>query len=196
MSKKQHTHDIGFMLHAIAWKERSVIANVFTKESGLVTIVAKGAKQAYSVYHDILHSFTPLHISWKGTSELHTLLSVKTAGFIPIDTANLMSAWYCNELILRLLAKEDPHANLFEYYTNTLQLLAEGKNNQALRYFEWHLLTEIGYGFADNEPDFSDEHQVFLWRPVLKNRLDQVLENTLLRTKEVQLQVNQIKRSI
>jgi DNA repair protein RecO (recombination protein O) len=59
----------------------------------------------------------------------------------------LLSGYYLNELLLRLLARDDPHSALFDVYAATIQILAtEGPDLRqgALRVFELMLLREIG----------------------------------------------------
>ena len=59
----------------------------------------------------------------------------------------LLSGYYLNELLLRLLARDDPHPVLFDAYGNTVRVLASGDPHTlqpALRAFELLLLREIG----------------------------------------------------
>jgi len=57
-----------------------------------------------------------------------------------------MCGFYMNELLLRLLPREDAHENLFEYYANTMQTLTNGADfATTLRRFELKLLQEMGY---------------------------------------------------
>ena len=57
-----------------------------------------------------------------------------------------MCGFYLNELLLRLLPREDPHEGLFEYYSATLKILANGEDlATTLRRFELKLLQELGY---------------------------------------------------
>ena len=59
----------------------------------------------------------------------------------------LMSGLYLNELLLTLLARDDPHTGLFDVYAQVVQVVAceHGEALQsALRAFELLLLREIG----------------------------------------------------
>ncbi|HYF19079.1 MAG TPA: DNA repair protein RecO C-terminal domain-containing protein, partial [Ramlibacter sp.] len=59
----------------------------------------------------------------------------------------LLSGYYLNELLLRLLARDDPHPALFDAYRSAVQVLCSehGEALQpALRAFELLLLREIG----------------------------------------------------
>ncbi|MFL5380924.1 MAG: DNA repair protein RecO, partial [Longimicrobiaceae bacterium] len=58
----------------------------------------------------------------------------------------LMCGFYLNELVLRLLPRDDAHEALFEIYTDALRQLSEGKPQAlVLRSFEKRLLSELGY---------------------------------------------------
>ena len=59
----------------------------------------------------------------------------------------LLSGYYLNELLLRLLARDDPHPRLFDAYAGAVHVLGSehGEALQpALRAFELLLLREIG----------------------------------------------------
>lgn len=80
----------------------------------------------------------------------------------------LMSAWYMNELLLKFLAPEDPHLSSSTYTPAASSTSLPGLNeNAVLRYFEWHLLEEVGYGSDEPMPDFDDPSQSRHWRLAL-----------------------------
>jgi len=59
----------------------------------------------------------------------------------------LLSGYYLNELLLRLLARDDPHPALFDVYAAAVRVLANDEPltlQPALRAFELLLLREIG----------------------------------------------------
>ena len=175
-----------YLLNAYAWSETSVIAHVFSREYGLVVGVAKGAKRPYSVMRPILSHFHPLLLSWSGQGEVKTLTRAENNGFFPIQGRALMPAWYMNELLLKFMAPEDPHPELFDIYTECLKQLADGHNeNIVLRRFEWQLLEEVGYGADEPMPDFTEPLQNRHWRKQLRQRLDEQLEHRDLKTRDV-----------
>jgi DNA repair protein RecO (recombination protein O) len=58
----------------------------------------------------------------------------------------LFSGFYLNELLLYLLAKQDPHPDIFHIYHETLQHLSqEYPLEPVLRRFERHFLAALGY---------------------------------------------------
>ncbi|MDO5667789.1 MAG: DNA repair protein RecO [Alcaligenaceae bacterium] len=185
-----------YLLNAYAWSETSVIAHIFSKDHGVVVAVAKGAKRPYSVMRPILSHFHPLLLSWSGQGEVKTLVRAENNGFFPIQGRALMPAWYMNELILKFLAPEDPHPDLFDIYTDCLRQLADGHNeNVVLRRFEWELLAKSGYGIEEEMPDFTDPAVNRRWRKQLRQRLDEQLEHRDLKTRDVIQSLHHLARS-
>lgn len=173
------------MLHASAWRETSLIVQIFSRDHGNVAMVAKGAKRPYSALRPILAAFQPLRVSWTGGGEVKTLTRAELTGIRPLAGRSLMSAWYMNELLLRLLPREDPHPGLYEAYDEALQALEGGGSAaSALRRFEWTLLAETGYGMEGELPQFDDPSEERRFRAVLRSRLDELLGRPL-RTRQV-----------
>lgn len=135
-----------FLLHRRPYRNTSLLLEAFTREHGRVGLVARGAQR--SRLRSLLQPFAPLLLSWSGRGELATLSGAEEAGpHLPPPPGRLLSAWYINELLLRLLARSDPHPGLFEPYRQVLAALAGGADEQrSLRVFEKRLLAELGYG--------------------------------------------------
>lgn len=139
-----------FVLHAYAYRETSLIVEAFTRGHGRVAMVARGAKRPRSELRGLLQAFQPLTLSWTGAAELKTLVHAEWRGGLPLlGGAALLCGFYANELVLKLLAREDAHAGLFDDYADTLGALAVDTTaaGQAavLRRFELQLLAAIGY---------------------------------------------------
>lgn len=185
--KKRVSDAQAFSLQCISWSEHSLIVTLFSREYGLIAGVAKSAKRPYSVLRPISAHFQPLRVSWSGTGEIKTITRVETDGFINMPSENLMSAWYLNELILRGIAKEDPHERLYDYYVQALNdLAAHVDARTVLRRFEWQWLCETGYGFDTPEPDFSDLEKEPELRKQLRLKIANVLNRTSLNVRENQ----------
>ena len=178
----------GYVLHATAWKETSLIVQAFSRDHGWVSMVAKGAKRPHSVLRSALSLFQPLLLSWTGSSEIKTLTRAECAGVHALPGPAMMSSWYMNELLFRLLPREDPHPRLFDAYVMALQSLATGSSAAgALRKFEWVLLQETGYGVETALPDFDDAKQEPTLRASLRARLSEHLAGKPLATRQVLL---------
>ena len=136
-----------YVLHTYPFKETSLVVELFSKEFGRIAAVAKGARRPHSAMRGMLQSFQMLSGAWSGKNELKTLHSLDwSAGLTLLKGEALMCGFYMNELLLRLLPREDAHEALFEYYTNTIQTLTNGADlATTLRRFELKLLQEMGY---------------------------------------------------
>jgi DNA repair protein RecO (recombination protein O) len=92
-------------------------------------------------------AFQPLGLSWSGAGELKTLVKADWRGGLPrVGGSALLCGFYLNELLLKLLPREDPHPQLFRDYEAALVELAGGAEQApVLRRFELRLLAELGY---------------------------------------------------
>lgn len=138
----------GFVLHSYPYKETSLIVEVFTRDFGRIALVAKGAKRPHSKLRGVLQTFQPLAISWSGKAEVRTLTAAEwIGGMLPLEKAALLCGFYLNELLVKLLARDDPHPELFSQYIATLNELAHQVPPPiVLRKFERALLKETGVG--------------------------------------------------
>ena len=137
----------GFVLHSYPYRETSLLVEAFTRDHGRVALMARGARRPKSALRGILLSFQPLLVSWSGRSELRTLTRAEWRGpYSPLGGQALICGFYLNELLLKLLAREDPHEELYDAYAASLARLAAGEPQAAvLRGFERRLLNELGY---------------------------------------------------
>jgi DNA repair protein RecO (recombination protein O) len=124
-----------------------------TQHAGRVALLAKGARRPRSAVRGLLMAFQPLTISWFGKRELRTLKNAEwQGGQRPLAGSALMCGFYLNELLLKLLPRDDPHPQLFLYYQQTLKELAEGEpQTVVLRRFEKRLMQELGYALLLRE---------------------------------------------
>ena len=136
----------GFVLHSYPYKETSLIVDMFTRDYGRVGVVAKGAKRPLSKLRGVLQTFQPLSVSFSGKSELRTLIDAEwVGGMLPLEKTALLCGFYLNELLVKLIARDDRHPALFDHYVSTLNQLAHGEPAQiVLRKFERALLKETG----------------------------------------------------
>ncbi len=157
-----------FLLHSTAYRETSLIADLFTRDHGRIAAVAKGAKRPRSALRAVLMQFQPLVATWSGNRELRTLIDVQWTGGLPSPRGDaLLCAFYLNELLMRLLAREDAHPELYDAYERALLALSqEAPPEETLRRFEWSLLREAGYA-PDLERDSTlrpiEAQQQYRW---------------------------------
>lgn len=141
-----------YVLHRHDWSESSLILEVFCRQQGRVALVAKGAKKPSSNFRPVLLPLQPLLVTYTltgdGSADIHTLKGAEWVGGHVMPTGDaLLSGMYLNELLLRLLARADPHAALFDAYAGVVRVLASEHGDAlepVLRSFELLLLREIG----------------------------------------------------
>ncbi|MDE2255440.1 MAG: DNA repair protein RecO, partial [Betaproteobacteria bacterium] len=149
----ERAHDEpAYVLHAHPWKETSLILDVFSRHHGRLALVAKGAKRPTSQLRTVLLGFQPFAASWSGRGEVRTLTRAEWSGGVPPLTGlSLLCGFYFNELLVRLLAKEDAHEALFDAYHQAVAQLGVDAHALAagveplLRRFEITLLRELGH---------------------------------------------------
>ena len=146
-----------YVLHQRPYRDTSAIVEIFSEAYGRRALVAKGLKRPKSKLKGLLQPFQPLLISWVGRSELGTLTDAELYSHsVAMKSRYLPGAFYLNELILKLLHKDDPHGDIFVSYHNTLDMfrhLSGGESDElpwqaCLRRFEIELMQSIGYGLV------------------------------------------------
>ncbi len=147
---KRVVHEPSYVLHHYDWSESSVIVEAFSRAHGRVALVAKGAKRPSSNFRPVLLPLQPLSLNWGGDAEIRTLKGAEWGGGQVMPTGDaLLSGYYANELLMRLLAREDAHPRLFDAYAALVHVLAADKSEAlhaaALRAFELLLLRETGH---------------------------------------------------
>ena len=159
-----------YVLHAISYKETSLIVKLFTKEHGIITLIANGAKRKTSQFYNILQPFIPLCTYWKSkNSDLNTLYKAEPqAAPYKLTSTYLFSALYINELLMKLLITQDPVLELFDNYQKFLENLSDLSkiNNkyvkasiqleQNLRFIEKQILKAIGYELHLNKESHNE----------------------------------------
>ena len=147
-TSKRYSDEPAYVLHRYDWSETSLILEVFTRHHGRIALVAKGAKRPSSSLRPILMPLQPVHVAFGGDAEIRTLRSAEWQGGHVMPTgAALLSGYYLNELLLALLAREDPHPVLFDVYAQVVEVIAGARDDllqATLRTWEVLLLREIG----------------------------------------------------
>jgi DNA repair protein RecO (recombination protein O) len=176
--------DRGYVLHSYPYRETSLILQVWTEKHGRLGLVAKGARRPKSASRAVLVPFQPLSLDWFGRGELRTLKTAEpSAPATPLAGQSLLSAFYLNELLLKLTTRDDPHEGLFDAYDTAIsemralssltpQLSDSAGASQPrrlepiLRRFELRLLQELGYALemareAGHGPPIAAEREYF-----------------------------------
>jgi DNA repair protein RecO (recombination protein O) len=161
----------GFVLHRRDYGDTSLLLEVLSAAEGRLPLIAKGARRASrgrTAAAALLQPFQPLWLAWSGRGEVRTLTRVEAAGrALALSGDALYCGLYVNELLVRLLGRQDPHEALFVFYQQVLSELASGRGiDGALRRFELRLLGELGWApdlarDADGEPIDPARHYVY-----------------------------------
>ena len=127
-TKNHITLQPAYVLHGKPYRDTSMLIEIFTPEYGRVGLVARGVRSAKSRTRSLLQPFRSILMSWNSKGDLGTLIGVEAnaeeAGTYLTGRA-LMSGFYLNELLLRLLHRHDPHPALFNSYDLALRKLVE-----------------------------------------------------------------------
>jgi len=150
MSERRAPAQAAFVLHTYPYRETSLLVETFTRSVGRVSLMARGARRPRSATRGTLMAFQPLMLAWFGKGELKTLAHVEwTGGQALLQGEALLCGFYLNELLVKLLAREDPHEQLFERYREAVRALSAGEPSAPiLRAFEKALLQELGYAMV------------------------------------------------
>ena len=148
-----------FILHRRPYSNTSLILDLLTQNHGRISALAKSARGLKSRYKGALEMFSPLLVSWSGLRELKLLGTVELNGMpCLLEGESLWCGFYLNELLMRILHREDPCHRLFQHYQQALtQLRIPVSCETVLRIFEKELLNELGYGLPLQipiEPDY------------------------------------------
>ncbi|MDH4059877.1 MAG: DNA repair protein RecO [Aquincola sp.] len=141
---------LAFVLHRYDWSESSLIVDLFTREAGRVVVAAKGAKRPTSGLRAVLLPFQRIAVSFgharsEVQAEVHNLRGAEWSGGSPtIGGPALLAGFYLNELLMKLLARDDPHPALWDLYALVLERLGGADEPLVLRAFELVLLRELG----------------------------------------------------
>jgi DNA repair protein RecO (recombination protein O) len=136
-----------FVLHRRDYSNSGLLLEVFSRVGGRFPVLAKGAKRPRRSASALLQVFKPLLMAVSGRGEVKTLVSLEPSGAAPpLVGERLYCGFYLNELMMRLLARNDAHENLYRHYAAALTQLSTSDDPAAvLRRFELRLLEEIGY---------------------------------------------------
>lgn len=142
-----------YILHAWDWRESSLVLDVFTREQGRLALVAKGAKRPTSQLRAVLLPMQRLGLQLTRAKadeaqDIRTLKSAEWQAAHPLPQGGgLLAAYYCNELLQRLLPRAEAHPQLFDAYAAVVHGLAlSGQSPEVwLRAFELALLSDLGW---------------------------------------------------
>jgi DNA repair protein RecO (recombination protein O) len=155
-----------FLLHHYPWRDSSRIFELLTRTHGRVSVFARAARQAGAAAGAAMQPFAETLVSWSGRGEAgHLSAAERVRPPATLAGDRLMSGFYANELLLKLLQRNDPHPAIFDAYVQLLErLFATAEDaGRALRLFEKRLLDELGWGL-------NLEHEAASGAPLVATR--------------------------
>ena len=137
-----------FILHTRPYRETSLMLDIFSSLYGRISLVAKGVKGYKHSQSSLLQPGRKLNISWVMKKELGTMVGLEANGPVyKLTGTQLISCFYMNELLVRMLHTNENQQELFDAYDKSIVLLHGGElEERVLRIFEKNLLQALGYG--------------------------------------------------
>ncbi|RLA08803.1 MAG: DNA repair protein RecO [Gammaproteobacteria bacterium] len=151
-----------FIMHHINYGNNSKILKLLSRDYGMISLLAKGAKQSKKHKFLCLQPFTALAVSYRDNQKLSVASKWEATDnrYHRLKGVKLMSAIYLNELIYRLLPHSLGCPVIFYLYKNTLKDLNQNINiHQVLRNFEFSLIEFLGFGL-DFSYDFKNTEPI------------------------------------
>jgi DNA repair protein RecO (recombination protein O) len=143
------------VLRRIDYGEADRILTLFTPQKGKTHAIAKGVRRTTSRLAGHLEPFTRTQLLLATGRDLDIVTQAEARerlDHLRDDLWHASAAWYIAELVDRFLQDADPHPRLYRLFSQTLRRLdqgaarpAESRGWLALRYYELHLLGELGY---------------------------------------------------
>ena len=144
--KRVEVHNI-YILHTYPFKETSLIVEALSEDFGRISLLAKGARRPRSLLRGYLQPFQMIQATWSNVSDLKTLYNVEwSSKYLGLKNQGLICGFYMNELIMKLLPKDESSNDFFNFYHQHIEELSLTTSYESLlRVFELKLLDELGY---------------------------------------------------
>ena len=126
-------------------KEKDWLLDILTKEQGLIQVRVSPPTQ--------IPDFLTLYSgAWTEGRLWPSVKAVEVKHPYDLKGDKLLCGLYLSELLLKLLAAEEPNPEIYQLLLTTLDGLAQdGSPSIWLRIFEYRLLDALGYGFSWNQ---------------------------------------------
>ena len=130
-------------------READRILTLYTPHLGKIQGVAKGVRRPRSKLAGHLELITHSQVSLAHGRNLDTIIGSQTIdSFLPLKSDLWLTSCglYCTELVNQFTADHIENHPLFQLLLETMEQLCRAEDNElVLRYFELHLLNEVGY---------------------------------------------------
>jgi DNA repair protein RecO (recombination protein O) len=149
MSKPRNYQTEAIIIKKTKLGEADRILTLYTPHRGKIQAVAKGVRRPRSKMSGHLELLTHSLVSLARGKNIDTITGTQTINsFLPLKSDLRLTAYalYTTELVNQFAADHVEDYPLFQLLLETMHRLCQDDDNElALRYFELHLLTEVGY---------------------------------------------------
>jgi len=149
MTKPRTYQTEAIIIKKIKLGEADRILTLYTPHLGKIRAVARGVRRPRSKLAGHLELLTHSLVSLARGRNLDTITGSQTINsFLPLKSDLQLTSYglYATELVDLFTAEHIENYPLFQLLLGTLHCLCHGGDNElALRYFELHLLNEVGY---------------------------------------------------
>jgi len=149
MSKSRNYQTEAIIIKKIKLGEADRILTLYTPHLGKIQAVAKGVRRPRSKLAGHLELLTHSLVSLAHGRNLDTITGSQTINsFLPLKSDLQLTSYalYATELVNQFTADHIENSPLFQLLLDTMHRLCLGGNNElVLRYFELHLLNNVGY---------------------------------------------------
>ncbi|WP_066097377.1 DNA repair protein RecO [Xanthomonas massiliensis] len=148
-----------FVLHVRPWRETSLLVEVLSLRHGRLGLLARGVQgPRRQALRAALQPLQWVRLAAVQRGELAQLRAAEALDAAPRPAgAAMLSGFYVNELMLRLLPRQDPLPEVYAAYARIRARLGDGQALAwPLRMFEYEVLQALGVGF-DLEHDVDGQ---------------------------------------
>ena len=153
-----------FVIHVRPYQENQQLVELLTDLDGKVSALVYVGQSKRSIKKALLQPFLPLTVAFKENNKhsaslrMLTRVEANTKSYV-LTKNSLYSAFYLNELLVRLLTDDIICEKLFSQYESTIIALSQGLAiAPQLRKFEISLLDELGLSL-DFSPVFEESSE-------------------------------------
>ena len=149
MSKPRNYQTEAVIIKKTKLGEADRILTLYTPHLGKIQAVAKGVRRPRSKLAGHLELLTHSQVSLARGRNLDTIIGSQTINsFLPLKSDLQLTSYalYATELVNQFTAEHIENYPLFQLLLETMHCLCQSSDNElVLRYFELHLLNEVGY---------------------------------------------------
>lgn len=145
--------DLGICLRRWEWSETSQTAAIFSREHGLMRVVAKGARRPGAAFSGGLEAMTlgQMTAIVKPSGAMANLTSWDLREAFAGLRSSLRAfhaSMYIAEVALRMVVDHDPHPSIFGALERALGRVSGGEEGEiaaAVLEYQWGVLVDVGY---------------------------------------------------